>query len=167
MTEENGNSSSSKPSAADEQQFHIQRVYLKDLSFETPMGHKAFISKERFKIDQELGVEWKEVDNQLFETTLRLMVSAKLEEETACLVEVHQAGLFYIKGIEGQLLERVMGTACPQVLFPYARETIDNTLVKGTFPAVMLPAVNFDVLFAQTMAEKAAKAGNSETSKPH
>ena len=144
--------------AAQEQQFLIQRVYLKDMSFEAPMGAKAFVSKVQPKIDQELGTEAKKIDENLYESILRLTVTAKLEDETAFLVEVQQAGLFYVKGVKkGNQLSRVLNTVCTQILFPYAREAIDSVLTKGTFPAVMLPPVNFEALFAQAMAEKQAK----------
>jgi len=146
-----------KASAAEsqnEQQFLIQRVYLKDLSFEAPMGAKAFISKVQPNVDQELATETTKIDAGLYEVVLKLTVTAKIEDDAAFLVEVHQAGLFHIKGIEGADLTRVINTVCPQILFPYAREAIDSALIKGSFPPVMLPPVNFDALFAQAMAEK-------------
>jgi preprotein translocase subunit SecB len=145
-------------SSEPEQQFLIQRVYLKDLSFESPMGAKAFIAQIQPKIDQELGTEAKKIDENLYEAVLKLTVTATLEDETAFLVEVQQAGLFYIKGINAENLPRVLNTVCPQILFPYAREAIDGVLTKGSFPPVMLPPVNFEALFAQAMAEKKAKA---------
>lgn len=146
-----------KTSAAEsqnEQQFLIQRVYLKDLSFEAPMGAKAFIAKAQPGVDQELATETTKIDTDLYEVVLKLTVTAKIEEDAAFLVEVHQAGLFYIKGIEGDDLTRVINTVCPQILFPYAREAIDSALIKGSFPPVMLPPVNFEALYAQAMAEK-------------
>ena len=140
------------------QQFVIQRVYLKDLSFETPMGVKAFTKQIQPQVDQELGTENNKIDEGMYESVLKLTVTAKFEDETAFLVEVQQAGIFAIKGIEGSQLSQVLNTVCPQILFPYIRETIDSTLVKGSFPPVMLPPVNFDALFAQAMAEQKNKA---------
>jgi len=137
-----------------EQQFLIQRVYLKDLSFEAPMGAKAFIAKVQPSVDQELATEITKIDADLYEVVLKLTVTAKIEEDAAFLVEVHQAGLFHIKGIEGGDLTRVINTVCPQILFPYAREAIDSALIKGSFPPVMLPPVNFEALYAQAMADK-------------
>jgi preprotein translocase subunit SecB len=139
---------------ANGQQFLIQRLYLKDLSFEAPLGPKAFVSKVQPKINQELGTESKKIDEDLYEAVLKLTITAKLEDETAFLVEVQQAGLFHIKGIEGENLGRVLNTTCPQILFPYAREAIDSALVKGSFPPVLLPPVNFDALFVAAMKEK-------------
>lgn len=157
MTDEKATETASKETV-NEQQFLIQRVYLKDLSFEAPMGAKAFISKIQPSVDQELATETKKIDNDLYEVVLKLTVTAKIEAEAAFLVEVHQAGLFFIKGIEGGDLTRVINTVCPQILFPYAREAIDSSLIKGSFPPVMLPPVNFEALFAQAMAEKKAQA---------
>ena len=141
-------------SVNNEQQFSTQRIYLRDLSFESPMGAKAFTSKIRPTIDQELSTETVKVSEDLYEVQLKITVSAKIEEETAFLVEVHQAGLFLIKGVVGTDLNRVINTTCPQMLFPYAREVIDSSLTKASFPPLMLPPVNFKALYAQAMAEK-------------
>ena len=141
-----------------EQQFLIQRVYLKDLSFEAPLGPKAFLSKVQPKINQELGTEANKFENNLYESVLKLTVTAKLEDDTAFLVEVQQAGIFFIKGIEAENLPKLLNIACPQILFPYAREAIDSALIKGSFPPVMLPPVNFEGLYAKALAERKAKS---------
>lgn len=154
MAEENTGTASEENN---EQQFLIQRVYLKDLSFESPMGPKAFISKAQPNVGQELSTATKKIDNDIYEVVLKLTVTASIEDEAAFLVEVQQAGLFLMKGITGGALTRVINTVCPQILFPYAREVIDSALIKGSFPPVMLPPVNFEALFAQAMAEKQAE----------
>ncbi|MGH1486400.1 MAG: protein-export chaperone SecB [Cellvibrionaceae bacterium] len=156
--EATSNTEEKKNEEKNEQQFLIQRVYLKDLSFESPMGAKAFIAQIQPQVDQELGTETKKIDENLYEAVLKLTVTAKLEDETAFLVEVQQAGLFFIKGVEDGSLSRVLNTVCPQILFPYAREAIDSALIKGSFPPVMLPPVNFEALFAQAIAEKKSQA---------
>jgi len=89
---------------------------------------------------------------------LSITITAKIEEETAFLIEVHQAGIFFIKGFEGEDLRRVLGTAAPNVLFPYVRETIDTVCVKGAFPAIMLAPVNFEVVYQQALAQAQAQA---------
>lgn len=146
-----------KETTEQEQQFLIQRVYIKDLSFEAPMGARAFITQDQPKVSQELGTETQQVDKNLYEAVLKLTITAKLEDKTAFLVEVQQAGLFLIKGVDRQSLQKILNTVCPQILFPYARETTDSTLIKGSFPPVMLPPINFDALFAQALAEKKSK----------
>jgi preprotein translocase subunit SecB len=90
---------------------------------------------------------------------LTLTITAKLEEQTAFLVEVQQAGIFFVAGIEGDALRQLLSTVAPTILFPYAREAVDNLAVKGGFPALMIAPVNFDALFRQAVAQQAAEAG--------
>lgn len=139
------------------QQFSLQRMYLKDLSFEAPMGAEAFRKQWKPQVNQELNTKTSKVEDNLYEVVLTVTVTVKLEEETAYLAEVQQAGLFHVAGIEGQQLAQVLNTVCPNILFPYAREVIDNSAVKGSFPALLLPPVNFDALFAQAVAQQQAK----------
>jgi preprotein translocase subunit SecB len=141
-----------------EQQFLIQRIYTKDLSLENPMGPDAFTITDQPTINQDLSSEIKRVNDDIYETILKLTITAELDEKTVFLVEIQQAGLFAIKGIEGDDLSRVLNTVCPQILFPYARETIDSALVKATFPPLMLPPINFDALYAQALEEQKNKA---------
>lgn len=146
------------------QQFAMQRIYLKDLSFEAPMGIEAFRKTWKPQVNQELNTKTSKAgDDDLYEVVLTLTITVKLEDETAFLVEVHQAGLFAIKGIEGQQLAQVLNSTCPSILFPYAREAIDNVLTKGSFPALMLPPINFDALFAQAVAQAKQKAEAEQT----
>ncbi|MBB3167142.1 protein-export chaperone SecB [Simiduia aestuariiviva] len=159
MTEENttGAAAATEEAATPGQQFALQRVYLKDMSFEAPMGVKAFMQEWKPQVDQELNTKANKVDDTSFEVTLTLTVTVKLGEETAFLVEVQQGGLFHISGLPEQALPQVLNTACPQILFPYAREAIDNVVVKGSFPALMLPPVNFDALFAHAVQQAKAQ----------
>ncbi|GLS25797.1 protein-export chaperone SecB [Marinibactrum halimedae] len=145
-------------------QFAMQRIYLRDFSFEAPMGAEAFRKQWKPKVGQELNTKTNKIEDNLYEVILTLTITVKIEEETAFLVEVQQAGLFSISGLEGQQLAQVMNTACPQILFPYAREAIDNVVTKGSFPALMLPPINFDALFAQALAQAKAKSEESSAS---
>ncbi len=144
----------SEEQTAPEQQFLIQRTYLKDLSLETPMGTEAFLIEKQPAINQDLSTEISQVNETIYEVVLKLNVTATLEDKTVFLVEVQQAGLFFIQGFDNSDMGQLLNTVCPQVLFPYAREAIDNSLVKATFPPVMLPPVNFDALYAQALQEK-------------
>ncbi|MEO0442845.1 MAG: protein-export chaperone SecB [Pseudomonadota bacterium] len=146
------------PEENQEHQFIIQRIYLKDLSYEAPIGAQAFTTQIQPKVDQELATESKKIADNLYEAVLKLTITAKVDDKPAFLVEVQQAGLFFIQGAKGKNLSRVLNTVCPSILFPYARETIDSTLVKGSFPPVMLPPINFDALFVQAMENKKEKA---------
>ena len=144
--------------ANEEQQFIIQRIYLKDLSFESPIGAKAFTTQIQPKIDQELGTESKKIADNLYEAVLKLTITASVEDKPAFLVEVHQAGLFAVKGLEGGPLQHILSSQCPQMLFPYVRELVDSLVVRGGFPPLMLPPINFDALFAQAVAQAKQKA---------
>ncbi|BFM09372.1 protein-export chaperone SecB [Halioxenophilus aromaticivorans] len=148
---------------AQQVQFAMQRIYIKDLSFEAPMGAEAFRKQWKPSINQELNTKASKIEDNLYEVVLTLTVTVKLEEETAFLVEVQQGGAFAIAGLEGQQLAQALNTACPQILFPYAREAIDSAVVKGSFPALMLPPVNFDALFAQAVAQAKQKAESVAT----
>lgn len=139
-------------------QFAMQRMYLKDLSFETPQGVEAFKKQWKPSVNQEMTTKTKKVEDGLYEVTLQLTITVKDEEEALYLVEVQQAGLFTVTGLEGQQLAQVLNTACPNMLFPYAREVIDNVVTKGSFPALMLPPINFDALFMQALAQAKAQA---------
>lgn len=136
-----------------EAHFALQRVYLKDLSFETPMGVEAFKKSWQPKIGQDINTSVHRIEEDLFEVVLKLTVNVQIENKTIFLVEVQQAGLFAIKGIEGPGLAQLLNTMCPQILFPYAREAIDSCAVKGSYPALAIPPVNFDVLFARAVQE--------------
>jgi len=141
-----------------EQQFLIQRIYTKDLSLENPMGPEAFTITDQPTINQDLASEINKINDELYETILKLTITASLNDKTIFLIEIQQAGLFAIKGIDGDNLPRVLNTVCPQILFPYARETIDSALTKATFPPLMLPPINFDALYAQALEEQKTKA---------
>jgi len=145
-----------------QQQFAVQRIYTKDLSFESPQTPGVFREQWSPQVNVELNTRsdrFDEEDN--FEVVLVITITAKMNDKTAFLCEVHQAGVFMIRGFEGENLRRVLGTAAPNILFPYARETIDNLVVKGGFPALMLAPVNFEALYqqAQQQAKSAAEEG--------
>lgn len=139
-------------------QFALQRIYLKDLSFESPQGVKAFTTQAKPKVNQELNTKTSKIEDNLYEVALRLTVTVADGEETLYLVEVEQAGLFAITGLQDQQLAQVLNTACPNILFPYAREAIDNTLTKATFPPLLLPPINFDALFASAVQQAQQQA---------
>lgn len=151
-----------------QQQFAMQRIYNKDLSFESPATPGIFRKQWQPKVNIDLNSKSDKIDDEgNFEVVLTITLTAKVEEETAFLVEVQQAGIFFIKGFEGEDLRRILGTAAPNILFPYARETIDTVCVKGGFPPVMLAPVNFDALYQQALVQSqgggAAAAGEAAT----
>lgn len=137
------------------QQFALQRLYVKDLSFETPMGPVAFTKQWKPQMKVDLNTKSGKLDEHNFEVVLTVTVTAQLEEETVFLIEAQQAGIFLIQGLEGEQLRRVLGTMCPGLLFPYVREVIDSLAVKGGFPPIGLQPVNFDALYLQAQQQQA------------
>lgn len=152
-----------QPGAApgSEQQFAIQRIYVKDLSFEAPMGANAFRQQWRPQINLDLNASNSPVDENIHEVVLTLTVTAKQDDETAFLVEVQQAGIFHCDGFDDQQIHQILGAVCPNILFPYARETIDSVVGKGSFPPLMLAPVNFDALYQQALERQQNTGGQS------
>jgi preprotein translocase subunit SecB len=154
MAEEQAAAATEQP----QQQFAMQRIYNKDISFESPATPAVFRKQWQPKVNVDLNTRSNPLDdNGNFEVVLSITLTAKVDEETAFLVEVQQAGIFFITGFTEEQLRRVLGTAAPNILFPYARENIDSLVVKGGFPPVMLAPVNFDALFDQAMQRQAAE----------
>lgn len=145
---------SEKPQA----QFGLQRIYLKDISFESPQGFKALQLRTQPQVNQDISSKVNKIGDDTYEVVLSLTVTVKNEDETLYLVEVHQAGLFTVRGFDNKQLAQVVNTQCPNILFPYARETLDNMVVRGGFPPLLLPPINFDALFQQALAQARLKA---------
>ena len=143
-----------KPDAG-QPQFSIQRVYLKDLSFETPQGPSVFKKKWQPKVSQDLNTKTNPVEDGLFEVALRVTITVADGEDTIYIVEAEQAGLFNVSGFAEEQLPQILNTTCPGILFPYLRETLDNVVTKGSFPALLLPPINFDALFANALQQSA------------
>jgi preprotein translocase subunit SecB len=141
--------------AAAQPQFALQRIYVKDLSFEAPQGHKAFQKQWRPQVQLDLNTATDKIDDKNYEVVLTLTVTAKQEEEPAFLVEVQQGGIFSCEGFDAQQLHQVLNIMCPNILFPYARETIDSLVTKGSFPPLMIAPVNFEALYQQALAKQA------------
>lgn len=152
MTEENNVAAADMPQQ-DGGQFALQRIYLKDLSFETPMGPVAFHTEIKPQVGQELSTEVNKLDEDHFEVVLTVTITVKHGDETVYLIEAHQAGIFLVKGLEKRQMAQAINVLCPATLYPYVREVVDNVVIKGSFPALMLPPVNFEVLFAQALAK--------------
>lgn len=134
-----------------EQVFRIQRVYLKDVSFESPQSPAVFVGNVNWQpnVQLHLNTESARLDNDLYESVLTVTADVKLNDKTAYLTEVKQAGLFLIKGFDEGRLGPMLGSFCPNLLFPFAREAVASLVQKGGFPQLLLDPVNFDALYAQ------------------
>lgn len=135
------------------QQFALQRIYVKDLSFEVPLGAQIFTKQWQPQVQVDLNTKADKIGDDTYEAVLRITITAKLGDETAFLIEAHQAGAFFVKGLEGEQLRRVLMIMCPTILFPYARETIDSLATRGSFPPLMLQPVNFEALYVQAQQQ--------------
>ena len=142
---------------APQQQFAVQRIYIKDVSFEAPMGAEAFTKQWKPQTKVDLNVRNNKIDDENFEVVLTITLTAELEGEAAFLIEVQQAGVFMLRGFDDDTRRHVLGVSCPNLLFPYARETIDTLAVKGTFPPVMMQPVNFEGLYQQALKQNEQK----------
>ena len=156
-----GNEEKSAP-----QQFALQKIYLKDLSFESPQGAQVFKKQWKPKIQLDLNAQHKKLDDNSYEVVLTLTLTASQDDKNAFLIEIQQAGAFLCQGLTPDALGQILGAMCPGILFPYAREAIDNVVVKGGFPPLILAPVNFDALYLQAKAEQ-AKAQSEQAGAKH
>ena len=141
--------------------FSIEKLYVKDLSIEVPNAPQIFLERETPQINVQLRTESNGIDEGIFEVALTVTVTAQLpEEKTVFLVEVNQAGIFQIRNLPAEDIDPILGVACPNILFPYARETVSNLVGRAGFPPVLLSPINFEALYMQQRAEQ-AEAGNA------
>jgi len=137
--------------------FIIQRIYVKDVSFETPNTPESFIQEWKPEISVNLSTDAKTLENNSYELILNVTVTAKQNDKVAYLAEVHQAGIFTIEGMSEKDLGPMLGIYCANILFPYAREVISDLIARGSFPQFVLSPVNFEAIYSQrTNANKAA-----------
>lgn len=146
---------------AAQQQFALQRIFIKDMSFEAPMGARAFQQQWKPKVHLDLNTANSQLDDKHFEVVLTLTVTAKQDEDTAFLIEIQQAGIFMCAGLEPAALRQVLGAMCPNILFPYAREAVDSVVMRGSFPPLMLAPVNFDALYQQALQQQEKEKGDA------
>lgn len=143
----------SETNATSEKQFAIQKIYTKDISFETPNSPKVFTQKWEPSLDLNLGTHVETLDNSMYEVALSITVTVKIGDTVAYLVEIKQAGIFTIAGFSEQEMGPMLGSFCPNILFPYAREVISDLVSKGGFPQLVLAPVNFDALYMQHLQQ--------------
>jgi preprotein translocase subunit SecB len=134
--------------------FTIEKLYVKDASIEVPGAPQIFTNRTAPQINVELGNSATKLDDGVFEVSIKVTVTAKIEETTAFLVEVTQCGIFAIKGIPDENLEAVLAITCPNILFPYAREAVSDMVTRAGFMPVLLNPINFEALYAQQQAEQ-------------
>ena len=135
----------------------LQNIYVKDASFEAPQGPNIPVEQWNPQFGLNMNTAGTTVAQDMHEVVLTITLEAKIGDKVAYLVEVKQAGLFLIRGYGLDQTRQIIGTYCPNVLFPYARQSVSDLILRGGFPPFLLPPVNFDALFQQSMAQQAAQ----------
>ena len=143
---------------ADNAEFGLERFYLKDASFESPRSPEVFTEQWQPDLQLDINSSARGLSDDRYEVVVTVTAHARDSEgNTSLIIEVQQAGIFKVSGLPPDKLKRVTATMCPNILFPYIRETIDNMAVRGGFPALMLAPVNFELLFDEALKQQANK----------
>jgi preprotein translocase subunit SecB len=142
-------------------QFAVQKIYIKDISFETPHSPQIFAEEWAPRVNMQLSSEASSIHDDLNEVVLTVTLTVMLGEKTAYLVEAHIAGIFLIKDFPDKMIEQMAATICPNILFPFARELVCDLVTRGGFPQLLLAPVNFEALYAQQKKQNAMDADGS------
>lgn len=164
MAEENEVANSEAPQSPE---FAIQRIYTKDVSFETPNSPAVFQLEWKPEIKLDLDTRSTKLGDDTYEIILSVTVTATVEGTTAFLAEVQQAGIFTISNVDEERLAHTIGAFCPTTLFPYARETVASLVNRGSFPQFNLTPVNFDGLYASYVQQRATQENVPQSSETH
>jgi preprotein translocase subunit SecB len=138
--------------------FSIEKVYVKDLSIELPNAPQCFLEREQPQVEVQLTTAGNAVGDDAYDVTLTVTVTAKIGDKTQFLVEVTEAGVFRVRNVPEGDLGPIIAIACPNILFPYARETVSDCVSRAGFPPVILAPVNFEALYQQQAAQQKAAA---------
>ena len=146
-----------------EEQFEIQKLFVRDLSFESPQAPVIFTEKWQPSTDVNLSSRFDELGDDNYLVDLKIQITAKQNDKVSFLIEVVQSGIFLLKGFSQKQQDQLLNSYCPNTLFPFAREVISESVTKGGFPPLVLAPVNFDALYAQKLAQDAEENSNAST----
>ena len=145
--------------------FNVQKIYLKDVSFEAPNTPMVFNEQGQPELNMNLNQKVGKLADGVFEVVLGVTLTCTIEEKTVYLIEVAQAGIFGLSGFDDATLDAMLGIHCPNTLFPYARQTISDLISSGGFPPFYLQPMNFEAVYAEGLRRRAEQvAGASEGS---
>ena len=147
---------------ADQAQFSIQKIYVKDVSFEVPSAPQIFSEPGQPQLELNLNQKVGRVAEGMFEVVLGVTLTCKLGDKTIYLAEIQQAGLFALAGFDDRTLDMMLGTYCPNVLFPYARQFLGELVAQGGFPPFYLQPINFEALYAEGLRRRAEQGASAE-----
>lgn len=139
-------------------QFGVQKIYMKDMSFETPRSPQVFQEEWSPSVNMDVSNSATALNDKLYEVVLSVTITVKSGEQPVYLAEVQQAGIFHIEGFPREAVNRILATLCPNILFPFAREVVADLVMRGGFPQLLLAPMNFEALYAQHLKQEAAKA---------
>lgn len=147
-------------------QVRIEKLYLKDASFESPNTPSIFQQEWKPEIELSINTRSEQVIPNYFDVVVTVTVTAKLGEKTAFIAEVQQAGLFQMEGLPDDVIRRTVGIFCPTTLFPYVRETVDSLAVRGGFPPLNLVPINFEAAYEEALRHAEAQASGEGSDSP-
>jgi len=156
MTDEALNGAAA-PTHAAGPQFTVEKIYVKDVSFEVPGAPQIFSETTQPQLQMNLNQRVQRVADNAFEVVLGVTLTCTAADKTAYLAEVQQAGIFGLNGFDESTLDAMLGTHCPNILYPYVRQTIGDLIQAGGFPPFLLQPINFDALYAEGLRQRAAK----------
>ncbi len=142
--------------------FAIEKIYVKDLSLEIPNAPGIFLEREAPQVNLQLNTKNQTIEEGLYEVLLTVTVTAKVKDNVMFLVEAQQAGIFRIRNVSEEEINPVLGIGCANILFPYLRETVSDTVTRAGFPAVILNPVNFEAIYNQNQASTEADANTEK-----
>ncbi len=152
MAEQEGNTQ-----APNDAQFLVQKVYVKDISFETPNTPEIFKMEWKPEVDMNMSNKATPIGDDHFDVVLTVTLTVKIGDKTAYLIEVNQAGIFLIKNLPDDVVDRMLSIVCANILFPFVREAVSDVVTRGGFPQLLLAPVNFDALYEQQKQENEAR----------
>lgn len=138
-------------------QFGVQKIYMKDMSFETPRSPQVFQEEWSPAVNMDVSNSASALTEKLYEVVLSVTITVKSGEQPVYLAEVQQAGIFHVEGFPRDALSRILATLCPNILFPFAREVVADLVMRGGFPQLLLAPMNFEALYAQHLKQEAVK----------
>jgi preprotein translocase subunit SecB len=163
MAEQEGNIEQ-EGNAPDDAQFLVQKVYVKDISFETPNSPEIFKMEWKPEVDMNMTNKATPIGDDHFDVVLSVTLTVKLGDKVAYLVEVNQGGIFMIRNLPEDVINRMLAIVCANILFPFVREAVSDVITRGGFPQLLLAPVNFDALYEQQQAQqKGAPQANTDT----
>lgn len=142
-------------------QFSVEKIYVKDLSFEVPNAPQVFNESAQPQLQMNLNQRVQRVGENAYEVVLGITLTCTVGEKTAYLVEVQQAGIFGLAGFDDAALDGMLGTHCPSILYPYARQVASDLIQAGGFPPFLMQPINFDALYAEGLRQRSAQAQES------